>query len=46
MIGRMHNYKSLSDCQQHGDGLHHTVQAVAHMHNRPRIMARGLPLLS
>lgn len=23
----------LRDCRQHGDGLHHAVQAVAHMHN-------------
>ncbi|MFF1809550.1 IS5/IS1182 family transposase, partial [Streptomyces sp. NPDC058251] len=21
------------DCRQRGDGLHHAVQAVAHMHN-------------
>ncbi len=32
-IGRMKNYKILRECRQHGDGLHHTVQAVAHMHN-------------
>ena len=30
---RMKNYKILRDCRQRGDGLHHTVQAVAHMHN-------------
>ncbi|CAM5282114.1 IS5 family transposase IS1373 [Streptomyces cyaneofuscatus] len=33
VIGRMKNYKILRDCRQHGDGLHHAVQAVAHMHN-------------
>lgn len=32
-IGRLKNYKILRDCRQHGDGLHHAVQAVAHMHN-------------
>lgn len=33
VIGRMKNYKILRDCRQHGDGLHHAVQAVARMHN-------------
>jgi hypothetical protein len=33
VIGRMKNYKVLRDCRQRGDGLHHAVQAVAHMHN-------------
>ncbi|MFI1758028.1 transposase family protein [Streptomyces sp. NPDC020571] len=33
VIGRMKNYKILRDCRQRGDGLHHAVQAVAHMHN-------------
>ncbi|WP_443063035.1 transposase family protein [Streptomyces sp. NBC_00483] len=33
VIGRMKNYKILRDCRQHGDGLHHAVQAVAHMYN-------------
>ncbi|MCD9166300.1 transposase family protein [Streptomyces albireticuli] len=33
VIGWMKNYKILRDCRQHGDGLHHAVQAVAHMHN-------------
>ncbi|MGV9885052.1 transposase family protein [Streptomyces sp. NPDC003006] len=33
VIGRMKNYKILRDCRQHGDGLHHAVRAVAHMHN-------------
>ncbi|ATL25618.1 Mobile element protein [Streptomyces formicae] len=33
VIGRMKNYKVLRDCRQHGDGLHHAVQAVAQMHN-------------
>ncbi|MDV7223856.1 transposase family protein [Streptomyces prunicolor] len=33
VIGRLKNYKILRDCRQHGDGLHHAVQAVAHMHN-------------
>jgi hypothetical protein len=33
VIGRMKNYKILRDCRQHGDGLRHAVQAVAHMHN-------------
>ncbi|MDQ1032689.1 hypothetical protein QF035_010271 [Streptomyces umbrinus] len=33
VIGRMKNYKILRDCRQLGDGLHHAVQAVAHMHN-------------
>jgi hypothetical protein len=33
VIGRMKTYKILRDCRQHGDGLHHAVQAVAHMHN-------------
>lgn len=32
-IGLLKNYKILRDCRQHGDGLHHAVQAVAHMHN-------------
>ncbi|MBA9050542.1 MULTISPECIES: relaxase domain-containing protein [Streptomyces] len=32
-IGRLKNYKILRDCRQPGDGLHHPVQAVAHMHN-------------
>ncbi|MGW1761834.1 transposase family protein [Streptomyces mirabilis] len=32
-IGRLKNYKTLRDCRQHGDGLHHAVRAVAHMHN-------------
>ncbi|MFK0025063.1 transposase family protein [Streptomyces sp. NPDC090798] len=32
-IGRLKNYKILRDCRQHGDGLHHAVQALAHMHN-------------
>jgi hypothetical protein len=29
----MKNYKILRDCRQRVDGLHHAVQAVAHMHN-------------
>lgn len=33
VIGRMKNYKMLRDCRQRGDGLHHAVQAVAHMYN-------------
>ncbi|MEU1050377.1 transposase family protein [Streptomyces sp. NPDC005897] len=33
VIGRMKNYKILRDCRQRGDGLHHAVQAVAHVHN-------------
>ena len=33
VIGRMKNYKILRDCRQRGEGLHHAVQAVAHMHN-------------
>ncbi|MFD5861982.1 transposase family protein, partial [Streptomyces chartreusis] len=33
VIGRMKNYKILRDCRQRGKGLHHAVQAVAHMHN-------------
>jgi hypothetical protein len=28
----MKDYKILRDCRQYGDGLHHAVQAVAHMH--------------
>jgi len=32
-IGRLKNSKILRDCRRHGDGLHHAVQAVAHMHN-------------
>lgn len=32
-IGRLKNYKILRDCRQHADGLHHAVQALAHMHN-------------
>ncbi|GAA3596503.1 hypothetical protein GCM10022295_91750 [Streptomyces osmaniensis] len=31
--GRKRGHKILRDCRQHGDGLHHAVQAVAHMHN-------------
>ncbi len=33
VVGRLQNYKLLRDCRQRGDGLHHAVQAVAHMHN-------------
>ncbi|EST36756.1 hypothetical protein M878_00505 [Streptomyces roseochromogenus subsp. oscitans DS 12.976] len=33
VIARMKNYKILRDCRQLGDGLHHTVQALAHTHN-------------
>ncbi|MEV0093778.1 transposase family protein [Streptomyces sp. NPDC050738] len=33
VIGRMKNYKILRDCRQHGNGLHHAAQAVAHLHN-------------
>lgn len=33
VTGRMKNYKILRDCRQHGDGLHHAVQAIAHMYN-------------
>ncbi|MEU6783130.1 transposase [Nonomuraea angiospora] len=32
-FARMKNYKILRDCRQKGTGLHHAVQAVAHMHN-------------
>jgi hypothetical protein len=32
-IGRLKNYKIFRDCRQHGDGVHHAVQAVAHMPN-------------
>lgn len=32
-FARMKNYKILRDCRQRGDGLHHAVRAVAHMHN-------------
>ncbi|MDX2565205.1 transposase family protein [Streptomyces sp. TX20-6-3] len=32
-FARMKHYKILRDCQQRGNGLHHAVQAVAHMHN-------------
>jgi hypothetical protein len=32
-IGRLKDYEILRDCRQHGDGLHHAAQAVAHMHN-------------
>ena len=32
VIGRLKDYKILRDCRQHGDGLHHAVQVVAHMH--------------
>ena len=32
-IARMKHYKILRDCRQRGTGLHHAVQAVAHMHN-------------
>nr|WP_245873869.1 transposase family protein [Streptomyces phaeoluteigriseus] len=35
-IGRLKNYKILRDCRQRGDGLHHAVQAVAHVHNLAR----------
>ncbi|MFD4874450.1 transposase family protein [Streptomyces sp. NPDC058420] len=34
-IGRLRQYKILRHCRQHGDGLYHAVQAVAHMHNLP-----------
>ncbi len=33
VIGRMKNHKILRDCRQRGDGLHHAIQAGAHMHN-------------
>lgn len=29
----MKNFKILRDCRRRGDGLHHAVQAVAHMHD-------------
>lgn len=29
----MKHYKILRDCWQRSEGLHHAVQAVAHMHN-------------
>ncbi|CAL9333536.1 IS5 family transposase IS1373 [Streptomyces sp. enrichment culture] len=32
-FSRMKNYKILRDFRQHGDGLHHAVQAVARVHN-------------
>jgi hypothetical protein len=32
-FARMKTYKILRDCRVRGDGLHHAVQAVAHMHN-------------
>lgn len=32
-FARMKAYKVLRDCRQKGSGLHHAVQAVAHMHN-------------
>ncbi|MGW5421648.1 transposase family protein [Streptomyces sp. NPDC003943] len=32
-FARMKHYKILRDCRQRGHGLHHAVQAVAHMHN-------------
>ncbi|MFE2992901.1 transposase family protein [Streptomyces sp. NPDC059262] len=32
-FARMKHYKILRDCRRRGPGLHHAVQAVAHMHN-------------
>ncbi len=32
-FARMKHYKILRDRRQRGNGLHHAVQAVAHMHN-------------
>ncbi|WUU02819.1 transposase family protein [Streptomyces pseudovenezuelae] len=32
-FARMKHYKVLRDCRRRGNGLHHAVQAVAHMHN-------------
>ncbi|GAA2126283.1 hypothetical protein GCM10009802_32080 [Streptomyces synnematoformans] len=32
-FARMKNYRILRDCRQRHDGLHHAVQAIAHMHN-------------
>ncbi|MGV9339880.1 transposase family protein [Streptomyces sp. NPDC003688] len=32
-FARLKHYKILRDCRQRGNGLHHAVQAVAHMHN-------------
>ncbi|MDQ8708404.1 transposase family protein [Streptomyces sp. LHD-70] len=32
-FARMKRYKILRDCRQRGTGLHHAVQAIAHMHN-------------
>lgn len=53
VIGRMKNYKILRDCRQRGDGLHHAVQAVTHMHKlalTPRaeepVTRSDLPVLS
>ncbi|MCX4555180.1 hypothetical protein OHA02_03085 [Streptomyces phaeochromogenes] len=34
-FARIQNYKILRDCRQHGDRLHHAVQAVARLHNPP-----------
>lgn len=33
VFARMKRYKILRDCRRRGTGLHHAVQAVAHMHN-------------
>ncbi|MFF4922359.1 transposase [Kitasatospora sp. NPDC001261] len=35
-FARMKNHKILRDCRQKGGGLHHAVQAAAHMHNLAR----------
>ncbi|MFJ8478421.1 transposase family protein [Kitasatospora sp. NPDC094011] len=35
-FAHMKNDKILHDCRQKGDGLHHAVQPVAHMHNLAR----------
>ncbi|MFI1717529.1 transposase family protein [Streptomyces litmocidini] len=32
-FARMKHYKILRDCRRRGHGLHHAVQAVAHLHN-------------
>ncbi|RAG81801.1 IS5/IS1182 family transposase, partial [Streptacidiphilus pinicola] len=32
-VARMKTDKIRRDCRVRGDGLHHAVQAVAHMHN-------------
>jgi hypothetical protein len=40
VIGRMKKDEILRDGRQRGDGLHHAIQAVAHMHSLALLSGR------